>query len=228
MAYTPYHDPWENFPDEATPITSDALDYIEAGIVAANELAAQGGLIAFTGSGPPDNSLGGNGDWYFDTTAGDLYGPKDAGSWPTGTSVVATGPQGPQGVPGTDGTPGGPPGPTGATGSTGPSGPTGNPGVDGLLTFTGTGAPDNALGVEGDYYLDIAAGSLYGPKGASTWPDAIYVTGVRTNLNAAPADGTLSAGDLVMWFDETDGAGKAMFKGKTANGTVVTGSVALT
>lgn len=49
-----------------------------------------------------------------------------------------------------------------------------------------------------------------------------------TSLHAAPADGDLSAGDLALWFDQTDGAGKLMVKAKTANGTVATASVALT
>lgn len=185
------------------------------------------GLVAFTGDGAPDSGVGSDGDWYFDTTNADLYGPKASGAWPAGTSVIAIGPQGEQGEQGEPGTPGGPQGDQGEQGETGATGPTGNPGADGLLTFTATGAPDNGLGIEGDYYLDTASGALYGPKGASTWPTPIYVTGVRTNLNAAPSDGTLSAGDLVMWFDKTNGAGKAMFKGKTTNGTVVTGSVSL-
>ena len=46
--------------------------------------------------------------------------------------------------------------------------------------------------------------------------------------HAAPADGTLAAGDCYLWFDQTNGAGKLMVKAKTADGTVATGSVALT
>jgi len=45
--------------------------------------------------------------------------------------------------------------------------------------------------------------------------------------NAAPADGDLLAGDCSLWFDKTNGAAKLMLKGKTANGTVVTASIAL-
>jgi hypothetical protein len=185
------------------------------------------GLIAFTGSGAPAAGLGADGDWYFDTANGKLYGPKAGGAWPAGTSLIGVGPQGPQGPAGQNGTPGGPAGPAGATGPQGIPGAKGQQGDDGLLTFTGTGAPSAGLGVDGDYYLDTASGALYGPKTSGAWGNPIYVTGVRTNLNAAPADGSLAAGDLVMWFDKTNGAAKAMFKGKTANGTVVTGSVPL-
>lgn len=49
-----------------------------------------------------------------------------------------------------------------------------------------------------------------------------------TAKTSAPADADLSAGELAMWFDSTAGAAKAMFKGKNASGTVVTGSVSLT
>lgn len=46
--------------------------------------------------------------------------------------------------------------------------------------------------------------------------------------HAAPDESVLRAGDLSFWFDDTDGAAKLMLKGKSANGTVVTGSVNLT
>lgn len=48
------------------------------------------------------------------------------------------------------------------------------------------------------------------------------------NQTAVPADASLAAGQAVLYFDPTDGAGKLKIKGKTLNGTVVTGSVNLT
>lgn len=50
---------------------------------------------------------------------------------------------------------------------------------------------------------------------------------IVVSLHAAPADAALNAGDLALWFDQTDGAGKLMVKAKTANGTVATAAVAL-
>lgn len=47
-------------------------------------------------------------------------------------------------------------------------------------------------------------------------------------VNAAPADGDIDSNQLFWWFDATNGAAKAKFKGKSANGTVVSGEVALT
>jgi hypothetical protein len=47
--------------------------------------------------------------------------------------------------------------------------------------------------------------------------------------HAAPADGTLAAGECAFWFDQTDGVGntKLMVKGKSADGTVKSGTVVL-
>ena len=50
----------------------------------------------------------------------------------------------------------------------------------------------------------------------------IFVTKI-----VAPADGELAASQVALWFDDTNGLSKLMIKGKSANGTVVTGSVAL-
>lgn len=48
-----------------------------------------------------------------------------------------------------------------------------------------------------------------------------------TEKHAAPADGDLTAGQMVVWFDQTNGAAKMMVKAKQADGTVKTGSLAL-
>ena len=63
---------------------------------------------------------------------------------------------GPQGV-------AGPAGATGATGATGPAG-------SGTSTLSGSGAPDNALGNNGDFYIDTTGKQLYGPKVNGVWP----------------------------------------------------------
>lgn len=49
----------------------------------------------------------------------------------------------------------------------------------------------------------------------------------HTKANAAPADASLAAGQMALWFDSTNGASKLMIKAKQADGTVKTGSVAL-
>lgn len=51
-----------------------------------------------------------------------------------------------------------------------------------------------------------------------------WISTLRTTL---PDDADIVAGELTYWFDDTNGASKAMFKGKSANGTVVTGNIPL-
>ena len=72
---------------------------------------ADGNTIIY-GTGAPSNGTGNNGDSYIATDTHYIYGPKAAGVWPAGTSIV--GPQGPAGSNGSNGT-------NGATGATGPS-----------------------------------------------------------------------------------------------------------
>ena len=48
-----------------------------------------------------------------------------------------------------------------------------------------------------------------------------------TRAITAPADGVINASQVFLWFDSTNGAAKLMLKGKSADGTVVTGQVAL-
>jgi hypothetical protein len=46
------------------------------------------GTAVLNGSTPPDNSVGVNGDFYLDTVTYLLYGPKAAGVWPSGVSII--------------------------------------------------------------------------------------------------------------------------------------------
>lgn len=72
------------------------------------------------GAGAPSGALGIDGDFYIDTTADAIYGPKAAGAWGSGTSLI---------------------GPTGATGATGPAGSTGATGAAGAAGATGASGP---------------------------------------------------------------------------------------
>lgn len=70
------------------------------------------------GSGAPSSGTGTAGDFYLDTAASRLYGPKVGSSWGSGVSLI-----GPQGT-------------TGATGATGPQGATGPAGADATYSNT--------------------------------------------------------------------------------------------
>ena len=54
------------------------------------------GKTVLNGSGPPDDSLGTDGDFYIDTSASAIYGPKSSGTWGNATSLI-----GPRGASGT-------------------------------------------------------------------------------------------------------------------------------
>lgn len=75
------------------------------------------------------------------------------------------------------------------TASQGVTGPTGSPGVDGPRIYSGSGAPSAGLGRSGDFYIDTAAGILYGPKASGSW-------GAGLQLQSGPAGPTGATGPL--------------------------------
>lgn len=58
----------------------------------------------------------------------------------------------------------------------GPQGDTGAAGEDGATWHDGAGAPADTLGIDGDYYLDTAAGDVY-EKAAGAWSIIANITG---------------------------------------------------
>src|SRR5690606_36030262 len=46
------------------------------------------GLSILNGEGPPDAATGRDGEFYIDTQAHEIYGPKTSGAWGSGTSLV--------------------------------------------------------------------------------------------------------------------------------------------
>ncbi len=89
-----------------------------------------------------------------------------AGPAGTAGATGATGATGPAGATGATG----PTGPAGATGATGATGPAGAAGANGNTLLSGTGAPSGASGVDGDFYIDTATDTIYGPKASGAWP----------------------------------------------------------
>jgi hypothetical protein len=132
----------------------------------------------------------------------------------------------------------GQPGAQGATGPTGPTGPSGGPvgpagptGPPGSVWRTGSGAPANSLGVNGDYYLDSATddvwlrsggfysvvsniGGAVGPVGPTG------LTGPQGIIEEAPLDGGFYARKNGGWAAPPGGGNVS------AVGTPVTGQLA--
>jgi len=85
---------------------AEAVESLKAdlvdGIVPLSQLPTNIGNSGLkNGSGAPTSDIGNDGDFYIDTAADVLYGPKTSGAWGTGVSLI--GAQGPQGEPGADG-----------------------------------------------------------------------------------------------------------------------------
>lgn len=87
----------------------------------------------------------------------------------------------------------GPEGPVGQSGAKGETGAVGPAGKDGSIMYSGTGAPNIAIGVAGDYYLDRATGSLYGPKIAAGWGTPLTLVGAQGVAGANGATGATGA-----------------------------------
>ena len=102
--------------------------------------------------------------------------------------------KGERGAKGEDGKDGrdGAPGPKGADGKDGRQGPKGADGRDGQAApagtkrntlFSGSGIPNNSLGDEGDFYIDMLNKRLYGPKTNTGWTDRFIGLGASASQN---------------------------------------------
>lgn len=130
---------------------------------------------------------GENGDFYLNTATDTYFGPKAAGVWPAGQSLV--GPQGPTGPTGATG----PQGPTGATGPQGPTGPTGPQGIQGVQGDTGPAGPTGPQGDTGPQ----------GPQGIQGVQGDTGPTGATGPAGpGVPVGGT--AGQVLKKVDGTD------------------------
>jgi hypothetical protein len=115
-----------------------------AGTNGTNGINGINGNTIFSGTAAPAAGVGVTGDFYIDTVANVIYGPKVALGWLAGTSLVgatgatgangATGAAGPAGVAGTNGT-------NGAVGAIGPAGAAGTNGINGTNGTNGVGVP---------------------------------------------------------------------------------------
>lgn len=134
------------------------------------------GNTVLSTTGAPSGATGVNGDYALDVAAQLIYGPKAAGTWPTGVSI--------RGIQGT----------AGAIGSkwlTGTDVPAAGTGVDG----------DFYLRSNGDYYGPKASGawgsvvaSLKGPAGSGGGSGGGVISGVYTVANNAVKEFTVASG----------------------------------
>ncbi|MDD2815569.1 MAG: hypothetical protein PHP00_07490, partial [Thiotrichaceae bacterium] len=181
--------------------------------------AGTNGTSILSGTTAPVAGTGNNGDFYIDTATNTLYGPKASGAWPAGVNLV--------GAAGTNGTSilSGTTAPVAGTGNNGdfyintatntlygpkasgawPAGVNlvGAAGTNGTSILSGTTAPVAGTGNNGDFYINTATNTLYGPKASGAWPAGVNLVGAAgTNGTSilsgttAPVAGTGNNGDF--------------------------------
>jgi len=156
------------------------------------------------GTGVPAANSGVAGNYYYDTSNGNIYYKQNGTTWLLAGNIMgpagATGPQGPQGPAGVTGTTG-PQGPAGVTGATGPQGPTGLNGINGTNGSNGTngfntlvatttvaaGAQCATGGVKLEYGLDLNSNGIL---------DAAEITSSLTKYVCNGAVGATGANGL--------------------------------
>ncbi|NBW17062.1 MAG: hypothetical protein EBR82_54705 [Caulobacteraceae bacterium] len=152
-----------------------------SGVTGATGARGNDGAKFLAGQGAPATGYGSSGDAYLDTTNGRLYCPKADGFWGEPLQLQS-GAAGPTGATGQTGPAGasitGPAGP--ASTVTGPSGPTGSRGATGprgASVLGGNGSPTDAVGIDGDWYVDVVGRRFWGPKAGGTWTSSFSLTG---------------------------------------------------
>jgi hypothetical protein len=95
-------------------------------------------------------------------------------------------------------------GATGATGAQGPAGPAGaagTNGTDGKSVLNGTVDPAAGTGALGDFYLNTASNTLFGPKTSGGWGTGVSLVGPAalssTYLRGSAYSGASSNGSIV-------------------------------
>ncbi|MDR3684784.1 MAG: hypothetical protein P4L11_13735 [Geothrix sp.] len=156
------------------------------------------GNTVLYGTTDPTIATGVDGNFYINTATHTLFGPRAAGVWPAGTSLV-----GPAGVNGT-------------------AGANGTNGVDGNTILYGTVDPTGAVGLDGNFYINTAMHALFGPRAAGVWPAGTSLVGPAGS--GVPAGGTtgqalvkLSNTDLDVGWGAGGGGGLVLLEQHTAN-----------
>lgn len=113
--------------------------------------AGAAGATWRSGSAAPDDALGNNGDFYLRTTNSDVY-LKAGGTWSVSTNIK------------------------GAAGTNGSNGSNGSNGTNGATWRSGSGAPSNGTGADGDFYLRTDTSDVY-LRASGTYSIALNIKG---------------------------------------------------
>ena len=136
-----------------------------------------------------------DGDFYINTATSFIFGPKAAGVWPPGISLV------------------------GATGADGTDGTNGTNGIDGLTVLNGVVDPTTE-GVDGDFYINTVTNFIWGPKAAGSWAGtSVSLVGPQGPTGLTGGDGADGSDGLAATLDA--GAVTTLLPGQPATVTAV-------
>jgi len=158
--------------------------------------AGADGKTILSGAVAPTAGDGVDGDFFIDTVALQIYGPKAAGAWPAGVSIV-----GPAGATGATGA-------TGAQGPVGATGPQGAPGLPGPAGLQGPQGPVGPIGATGPQGVQGPVGPQ-GPAGSIT---------ASTPYRTVTANTTITDADYTVFCDITSSDIDVTLPAATANG----------
>jgi hypothetical protein len=148
------------------------------------------------GAGVPSSGLGGNGDYYLNTSNGDIYGPKTAGAWGSVIFNIAQGQTGPTGA-------------TGAAGATGPAGSAGVVAATAPITYD-----------SGTQTVGISAATT-GAAGSMSAADKSKLNGIAEGATANQTDAYLisranhTGTQLSTTIGDSTAAGRALLTADT-------------
>jgi len=149
-------------PNKFTVYNVNSSNFIEFDSAGSTWNTANLRKTVLNGTIDPTSADGSDGDFYINTATWQIFGPKAAGAWPAGVSLV------------------------GPAGQAGPAGPAG---ADGNTILSGTVDPTAADGVDGDFYINTSTWTIFGPKAAGAWPAGTPISG---GGGGAPAQNVVS------------------------------------
>lgn len=138
-----------------------------AGGVGPAGAAGVDGRTLLSGTSAPGSGTGADGDFFINTAASIIYGPKAAGVWPAGVSLI---------------------GPAGATGATGSAGSSGDDGREVELQTSATHVQWRYVG-DSTWTNLLPLSEITGPQGAAGAAGATGATGAQGPAGPAGANG---------------------------------------
>ncbi|MDY6024852.1 MAG: hypothetical protein SPI78_01220, partial [Bergeyella zoohelcum] len=142
--------------------------------------AGANGKTILSGNSNPTNQ-GTDGDFYINTTANTLFGPKTGSNWGSGKSLI------------------------GPKGDKGDKGDRGTNGTNGKTILSGTSNPTNQ-GTDGDFYINTTTNTLFGPKTGSNWGSGKSLVGPKGDRGTNGTNGkTILSGNSNPTNQGTDG-----------------------